>query len=384
MMGPGWATPYNLIVVANNGRDHRRRRCWPRSTRLQTQIARNKRVDSVTGPGTINATVRAAEVVRPGAGPFGQDLQPEQEGSAQADQRTRPGRRGLGAAAGRARAGGSPRVPSQLNGGARRRCSPDRPAQLAGRARAGEGLGGSAQLSTGLNQALAGAQAAEGRRGAGADGSHRSSPQAWHWQTRGGQSLPALQGPSPADGHDSVDSAGPAQRQAAARARSARAQCRAASMADGKNDPTLRRGAWPRCRRASGAVGSTSSVIAAAEQRRHGSALAGGDRRSAGAGSGLADSGLDAPASRRACAAPRRQRSSCASGNGQLARGGIRRSGASWRRRPELHERARSADRRRRRARSRSGTAGQRHRPARLRPRRGSERRRAAPDRPRA
>jgi X-X-X-Leu-X-X-Gly heptad repeat protein len=55
VMGPGWPTPYNLIVVPRNG---------PVTTpamlasidRLQTQIARDKRVASVSGPAAINST----------------------------------------------------------------------------------------------------------------------------------------------------------------------------------------------------------------------------------------------------------------------------------------------------------------------------------------
>jgi putative drug exporter of the RND superfamily len=55
VMGPGWATPYNLIVVSND---------LPLTTpsklasldRFQARIAKNKTVDSVTGPGAINST----------------------------------------------------------------------------------------------------------------------------------------------------------------------------------------------------------------------------------------------------------------------------------------------------------------------------------------
>ena len=55
VMGPGYATPYSLIVVADNG---------PITTpallaslnRFQMQVATDRTVDSVTGPGEINST----------------------------------------------------------------------------------------------------------------------------------------------------------------------------------------------------------------------------------------------------------------------------------------------------------------------------------------
>jgi X-X-X-Leu-X-X-Gly heptad repeat protein len=57
VMGPGWATPYNIIVVARN---------QPITTpsvlksmqQLELQIARNRSVSSVTGPGAINVTAK--------------------------------------------------------------------------------------------------------------------------------------------------------------------------------------------------------------------------------------------------------------------------------------------------------------------------------------
>lgn len=55
VMGPGWATPYNLIVVANN-RPITTPAVLASLHRFELKIAQNKTVDSVTGPGTLNST----------------------------------------------------------------------------------------------------------------------------------------------------------------------------------------------------------------------------------------------------------------------------------------------------------------------------------------
>ena len=55
VMGPGWATPYTLIVVANN-RPLTTPSLLASVNRFELQIAKDKRVDSVTGPGSISST----------------------------------------------------------------------------------------------------------------------------------------------------------------------------------------------------------------------------------------------------------------------------------------------------------------------------------------
>lgn len=55
VMGPGWATPYNLIVVAND-RPLTTPALLESMYRFQLRIAKDNRVDSVTGPGAINST----------------------------------------------------------------------------------------------------------------------------------------------------------------------------------------------------------------------------------------------------------------------------------------------------------------------------------------
>jgi putative drug exporter of the RND superfamily len=55
VMGPGWATPYNVILVAPN-RPITTPALLASINRFETQIARDKTVYSVEGPGAINAT----------------------------------------------------------------------------------------------------------------------------------------------------------------------------------------------------------------------------------------------------------------------------------------------------------------------------------------
>lgn len=55
VMGPGWATPYDLIVVAND-RPLTTPALLSSIHRLQLQIAKEPTVDSVTGPGAIDST----------------------------------------------------------------------------------------------------------------------------------------------------------------------------------------------------------------------------------------------------------------------------------------------------------------------------------------
>ncbi|MGZ4184372.1 MAG: MMPL family transporter [Solirubrobacteraceae bacterium] len=55
VMGPGWATPYNLVVVSNN-RPLTTPALLASIHQLELQIAKDKRVESVTGPGAISST----------------------------------------------------------------------------------------------------------------------------------------------------------------------------------------------------------------------------------------------------------------------------------------------------------------------------------------
>ena len=152
--GYGWATPYNVIVVANNGAVTTPAMLASIDT-FQKQIAKNATVASVTGPGAINSTslqlkkfgpslVRSAKISKQSK----KDLLKLINGLGQAGAGSKQLRAGLETAVSGAQ---------QLNGGAG--------AAHAGSAALRSGLiqasSGSQQLAAGLNQALAGANQAK-------------------------------------------------------------------------------------------------------------------------------------------------------------------------------------------------------------------------------
>jgi X-X-X-Leu-X-X-Gly heptad repeat protein len=55
VMGPGWATPYNVIVVSNT-RPLTTPALLARLDRFEVQVAKDSRVEAVTGPGAISST----------------------------------------------------------------------------------------------------------------------------------------------------------------------------------------------------------------------------------------------------------------------------------------------------------------------------------------
>src|ERR1035437_755596 len=65
VMGPGWPTPYNLLIVAN-GRPVTTPALLASIYRFETQIAKDKTVDSVEGPGAINSTSNQLKAFGPG------------------------------------------------------------------------------------------------------------------------------------------------------------------------------------------------------------------------------------------------------------------------------------------------------------------------------
>jgi RND superfamily putative drug exporter len=151
-MGPGWATPYDLIVVAN-GRPITTPALLTSLTRFQAQLAKNTSVDSVSGPASITATSDQLKS-------FGPGLAHSVKISDQSKKDLLKLIAGLGLAgsgAGQLQSGlaTASTGANQLHSGSGSAGSGA--AQLhAGLAQA---RSGSSQLSTGLNQALAGAVA---------------------------------------------------------------------------------------------------------------------------------------------------------------------------------------------------------------------------------
>jgi putative drug exporter of the RND superfamily len=152
VMGPGWATPYNLIVVSNN-RPITTPALLASLYRFELQVAKNKTVYSVTGPGEINSTSNQLKAFEPS---LNHSVKISDQSKVQLLQLIN----GLGQAG-----SGS----AQLQAGLAAASSGARQLQSGG-GQAGSGAGqlhtglaqaqaGSAQLATGLNSALAGATA---------------------------------------------------------------------------------------------------------------------------------------------------------------------------------------------------------------------------------
>ena len=152
VMGPGWPTPYNIVVVPN-GRPVTTPGTLVSIHGLETQIARDPTVDSVTGPGQIVSTSRQLQ-------PFGPSLRHSAAISDQSKSQLRELIGGLGQAG-----DGSKQLQSGLAAaasGAQQLNSGSGSAQSgAGQLHAGlaQARAGSSQLAAGLSSALAGAQA---------------------------------------------------------------------------------------------------------------------------------------------------------------------------------------------------------------------------------
>ena len=185
VMGPGWATPYNLVVVPN-GRPVTTPRTLQSIARLESQIANDPSVDSVTGPGQIVATSRQLA-------PFGPSLRH----SAAISDQSRTQLRRLIAGLGRAGAG-SQQLQSGLvtaASGARQLNSGSGSAQ-SGASELHAGLAkarsGSSQLAAGLSSALDGARALKSGAGQALTGSAQLVHGIGLAQTPAAASVPAL------------------------------------------------------------------------------------------------------------------------------------------------------------------------------------------------
>jgi putative drug exporter of the RND superfamily len=152
VMGPGWATPYSLIIVSNS-RPITTPALLASIYRYETQIAKNKTVYSVTGPGQINSTSSQLST-------FGPQLKNSVALSDQSKKNLLTLANGLGQAG-----AGSTQLQAGLaaaSSGASQLQSGGGSAQSgAGQLHAGlaQAQSGSKRLMAGLNQALSGAVA---------------------------------------------------------------------------------------------------------------------------------------------------------------------------------------------------------------------------------
>jgi len=230
VMGPGWATPYNLIVAAND-RPLTTPALLSSLSRFQLQIAKDSAVESVTGPGAINPTANQLSTFGPqlkhSAGVSDQsktDLLKLISGLGQAGAGSKQLRSGLAQASSGADAlqSGS----GQAQSGA---------AQLhAGLAQA---RSGSAQLKAGLDQALGGATALKAGAAKALGGSTLLAQGIGQAHQGAGQSVVALKGLTSLTANASSAISGTRSGVQSASAALGAASSALGSMTDGKTDP---------------------------------------------------------------------------------------------------------------------------------------------------
>jgi putative drug exporter of the RND superfamily len=185
VMGSGWATPYNMIVVSK-GRPVTAPAMLAQIDKLQTRIAHNKTVYSVVGPGAINSTSDELKSFGPQLAKSAaisdkskKDLLTLIDGLGQAGSGASQLQSGLASASSGA---------SQLNSGS------GQAGTGAGQLHAGlaQAKSGSATLQAGLNRALSGAQALKAGAGQALNGSTQLVRGLSLAQTPASQSVPAL------------------------------------------------------------------------------------------------------------------------------------------------------------------------------------------------
>jgi RND superfamily putative drug exporter len=253
VMGPGWATPFNLIVVARN-RPLTSPALLASVEQLQQQIADSPTVASVVGPGAINVTASQLKS-------FGPQLQHSANISDQSRRDLLKLINGLGQAG-----AGSKQLRSGLS-----QAATGAGALQSGSGQAQSGAGqlhdglsqakaGSSQLSDGLNQALTGAQALEVGARQALTGSNQLLQGVGLAQGPAAQSLPALNSLAAATAHTSAALAGaPGQAQSTRDAIGA-AQSALNGLSAAKSDPGYQ-AAVAALSRADAAAGSLNSTL---------------------------------------------------------------------------------------------------------------------------
>ncbi|HTX30376.1 MAG TPA: MMPL family transporter [Solirubrobacteraceae bacterium] len=264
VMGPGWATPYNLIVVANN-RPITTPALLASLYRFEVEIAKNRTVSSVTGPGTINSTSKQLATFEP-------QLNHSMKISDQSKSQLRQLINGLGEAG-----SGSAQLQAGLlaaSSGAKQLHS--------GGGQAGTGAGelhtglgqaqaGSAKLAAGLNSALAGATALR-------NGAAQALAGSTQLATGLGQAAPQVKAGLPAVGQlaTTSQSANTEIKTVQGEAQSAQNDVSAAEAAlsgsNSKSDPGVQ-SALAALGRATGSMGGITSGLTSASQNAATSAL---------------------------------------------------------------------------------------------------------------
>ena len=230
VMGPGWATPYNMVVVAQ-GRPLTTPALLANVEKFQKTIQSNTAVKSVVGPGEIGATAKQLST-------FG----PQLRHSAVVSDKSKKDLLTLIKGLGQAGAG------SKLLRTGLAQASTGAGALHAGSGQAQSGAGqlhdglaqasaGSTSLASGLNQALAGARALEAGAGQALIGSKQLVAAITLAQGPAGQSLPALQTLASATAGTSSQTAQLPGRASAAQQDAGAALAALQSMTGGKSDP---------------------------------------------------------------------------------------------------------------------------------------------------
>jgi RND superfamily putative drug exporter len=259
VMGPGWATPYNVIVVARN-RPITTPALLAGISRFETQIAHDGTVYSVEGPGTINSTSNQLKT-------FGPQLKHSVKISDQSKTQLLAlvkglGQAGNGSAQLRAGLAAAASGANQLGGGSGSAQSG------AGQLHAGlaQARAGSVTLAAGLSAALSGAQALKTGAGHALTGSTQLLQGIGLAQGPAAQSLPALKAlSSSAAGTSSALAAAPGQAGAATSGINT-ALSELQSMTTGKADPRYD-AAVSALKQANAAAATLSTAIGTASAR---------------------------------------------------------------------------------------------------------------------
>ena len=230
VMGPGWATPYNLIVVAND-RPVTTPALLGSLNRFQLKIAKDPTVDSVTGPGAIDSTATQLST-------FGPQLKHSAAVSDESKKNLLQLINGLGQAG-----AGSNQLQAGLkdaSNGANMLQSGSGAAQ-SGASQLHAGLkqanAGSSQLRIGLDQALAGATALENGAGQALAGSTQLQQGIGQAHQGASQSVVALKGLTSLTANTNSAISGVQSRVQSASAALGSANSALGSMTTGRSDP---------------------------------------------------------------------------------------------------------------------------------------------------